>query len=90
MSKFKIGDEVWFFYIDSNRCWGDNVAIIFPSKIEIVFGQIVYMNENRDCVHVYVEGVIDVVNFGYTFHENYFYASHQDAHTGMTEALHNL
>lgn len=90
MSNFKFGDEVWFFCHDSDRCWGEGTTVIFPGRLEINSGIIVFMNEDRDYVHVYVKGVKEIVNFGFTFHEDYFYASCEDAIASMTHALQNL
>lgn len=91
MANIKIGDKVWFFYIGCGKyCWGDDTTVIYPSALEIQEGMIVYINEQKDCIHVYVEHETEICNFGYVFHRDYFFNSKQEAIEEMINRLEKL
>lgn len=86
-----IGDEVFFFFTDyGTHVWGDGQTIIYPKHVDLVKGKIIAMNEAKDYVHVYVEGITSLLCFGYCFHEDYFFESIEEAIAEMTQKLMNL
>lgn len=89
MSNFKVGDEVWFFWTTANRhFWTEFANSVFPKDLEIEKGKILYMNYDKDAVHVYVDGCARAIcQFGCIFHENYFFKSKQEAINTMIERL---
>lgn len=90
MHVFKVDDLVWFYYTEFGMgCWG-NATILFPKHTELAQGKIVYINADKDCVHVYMPGELEIVKFGYMFHEDYFFDSKQHAIDYMHQSLANL
>lgn len=92
MNEFKVGDEVWFFWTYTSRSfWGEDENPVFPKNLEIEKGKIVYFNENKDTVHVYVDGCEGAIcKFGCVFHMDYFFKSKQEAIEAMIKQLEKL
>jgi len=86
-----IGDEVCFFYTCfGQKKWGDDDTIVCPNYLELLYGKIVSMNENKDYVHIYVEGVKEILSIPYCYFENYIFESVEKAIAAMTKQLQNL
>ena len=86
-----IGSEVYFFYTCFGKnSWGDEDTIVCPDYVELLRGEIVNMDEDKDYVHIYVKGIKEVVSIPYCFHEKYIFESVSDAIEEMTKQLQNL
>ena len=85
--EFKVGDEVWFFFTVSGRkCW-DEATVIFPGSMTLIKGKIVHTDPTEDFIHVYVEGELDIVKFGYNFFTEYFYSTKEKAIRAVNEQM---
>ena len=92
MNDFKEGDEIWFFWTFRNsNFWGEDENTVFPKSLNIEKGNIVYINENKDTVHVYVRGCEGLVcKFGYCFLNEYIFKTKKDALDAMKKEIRRL
>lgn len=90
INDFKVGDEVYFLLQDYAPKWGEECIRIIPQYIEIIKGKIVYINVDKDAVHVYSDGCESVCIFGYYyFHEN-VYKSKNEAIDALIKHLEGM
>lgn len=91
MNDYKKGDEVYFFYTNfGNKMWGKHDTIIYPSETTILTGIIVKIDEERDCVHLYVDGCTSILEMGLTFFDDVMFRSKRKAIDAMIIRLEGL
>ena len=91
MNEFKVNDEVWFFYTNYGRHrWGEEDTIIYPNKVELFHGKIVFINEDKDSIHIYIDNIRYVLDLGFCFFNDYVFRSKNEAIESMRKQLDDL
>ena len=78
MNGINVGDSVWFFWTDTGKyVQPETGTAIFTDSFYIYCGTIVGASEEKDYVHVYVDGDSAIYKFGYIFiHDSIFRSKH--------------
>lgn len=90
MNDFKVGDTVYFLLQDYGPKWGEDNIRIIPEYIEVIKATIVFMSEDKDTVHVYMDGCENVCSFGYVFFHERVYKSKNEAIDALIEHLRSM
>ena len=87
----KVGNKAWVFYTDYGRdSWPDFDTVVYPSELELIYGEIVFIDEGKDSVHIKTPISDSLIDMGYTFFHEWAYPTKELAIKGMMKRMEEL
>lgn len=87
----KHGNKSWVFTTDYGRdSWGEFDTVVYPSELELVCGDIVFVSEKDDLVQIKTPISDDLIQMGYTFFHEWAYPTKELAIKGMMKRMEEL